>query len=119
MTYNTARRKPLRGPARQAFLNAHGRICYWCGEPIVNEEFDDEHVLARELGGSDDMANRKPIHRRPCHKEKTAEDRRLIAKGNRIRRKISGLDPPSTRRKKLIANRKTAWPKRSMEKRVK
>ena len=119
MTYNTDRRKPLRD--REAFLDAHGRICYFCGLPITDDDWDDEHRIAKELmaPGSDwnAMSNRAPIHRNPCHKTKTAQDRRLIAKSNRLRRKF-GLDPPSTRRKKPITNRKTAWPKRSMEKRV-
>lgn len=90
MTYNTARRRPLKD--RAAFLAAHGGRCYFCGEPITDDAWDDEHVLARELGGSDDMDNRRPIHRRPCHKTKTARDRRLIAKSNRLRQK-HGLDP--------------------------
>jgi|JI10StandDraft_1071094.scaffolds.fasta_scaffold1727477_1 hypothetical protein len=99
MTYNTTRRKPLRGAARQAFLDAHGCRCYWCGEPIhPDQPWDDEHELARELGGSDEMSNRKPIHRLPCHKIKTAIDRKLIAKSNRIRRR-HGLDPDTRKHK--------------------
>ncbi len=93
MTYNTARRKPLTKAQRPLFLAAHDGRCYYCGQPITDDLWDDEHELARELGGSDDMDNRRPIHRRPCHKIKTAADRKLIAKGNRIRQKISGLDP--------------------------
>jgi 5-methylcytosine-specific restriction protein A len=105
VTYNTTARRPLTKKQRSLFLLEHGSRCYWCGEPIVNDEFDDEHVLARELGGTDAMSNRKPIHRRPCHKEKTAEDRRLIAKGNRIRKKISGLDPVRRKPPKPIRSR--------------
>ncbi len=101
MTYNNAPRKPL-GRRRAAFLLEHGSICYWCGEAILDDLWDDEHVLARELGGTDDMDNRRPIHRLPCHKAKTALDRKLIAKGNRIRKKISGLDPVTRKpRRKL------------------
>lgn len=96
MTYNTARRKPLSKKQRPLFLAAHGGICYYCGEPILDDKWDDEHVLARELGGSDDMDNRRPIHRRPCHVTKSAADRKLIAHGNRLIRKHG---PKQDRRK--------------------
>lgn len=90
MTYNTDRRKPLRGAARAAFLAEHGGRCYYCGDPIVDDEWDDEHVIARELlppgGDADALSNRRPIHRHPCHKIKSRQDRKLIAKSNRIRR---------------------------------
>lgn len=97
MTYNTKPRKPLRKAQRQAFLLANGSVCYYCGRPILDDLWDDEHVLARELGGSDEMENRKPIHRHPCHKIKTALDRKLIAKGNRI---IRERGPVEQRRKR-------------------
>lgn len=97
MTYNTDPRKPLRGKARQAFLEAHGSRCYFCGEPIFPDQpWHDEHKMAKELmpPGSDWNApeNRAPIHVEPCHKIKTAIDRKIIAKSNRVRRK-HGLDP--------------------------
>lgn len=120
MTYNTARRKPLRGAARQAFLEAHDCRCYFCGQPITDDKWDDEHVLARELGGTDDMDNRRPIHRVPCHRTKTAQDRKLIAKGNRIRQKISGLQAPSTRKRKPVTRHKDhKWPYRPVQSRAK
>lgn len=115
MTYNTDPRKPLRGKARQAFLIAHGSICYWCEEPITDDQWDDEHVIARELiapgAGADAMSNRLPIHRGACHKAKTARDRKDIAKSNRIRQK-HGLDPRRRRQRKPIVSRKD-WPAES------
>lgn len=101
MTFNTAPRRPLTKKQRPLFLLEHGSCCYWCGLPITDDLWDDEHELARELGGSDEMSNRKPIHRNPCHKAKTARDRRLIAKSNRIRKK-HGLDPVTRRPKPPI-----------------
>lgn len=96
MTYNTDKRRGLTPAQRQAFLEAHNHTCYFCGAPIINDEWDDEHIIAKELmpPGSDwnAMSNRAPIHRTPCHKTKTASDRKAIAKSNRIRRK-HGLDP--------------------------
>lgn len=100
MTYNTDRRKPLRKSERSAFLEAHGCRCYYCGEPITDDDWDDEHIRAKELmpPGSDwnAMSNRAPIHRRPCHKTKTAADRKLISKSNRIRR---ANGPPELRKR--------------------
>lgn len=99
MTYNTAPRRPLRGAKRQAFLEAHDCRCCWCGDLILpGQPWHDEHELARELGGSDDMDNRRPIHADPCHKAKTAMDRKLIAKSNRVRKK-HGLDPDRRKHK--------------------
>lgn len=91
MTYNTTRRHPLKD--RAAFLAAHGGRCYYCGELILpGQIWHDEHIIARELGGSDDMDNRRPIHAEPCHRTKTAWDRKLIAHSNRIRRKHGPID---------------------------
>lgn len=96
MSYNTDRRKPLTKKQRPAFLEEHKHLCYWCGQPITNDKWDDEHIIAKELmpPGSDWNAphNRAPIHRDPCHKQKTAKDIKAIAKSNRIRKK-HGLDP--------------------------
>lgn len=96
MTYNTDRRRPLTKKQRPAFLEAHGHRCYWCHEPITDDAWDDEHIIAKELmpPGSDwnAMSNRAPIHRRPCHKIKTTADIKAISKSNRIRKK-RGIDP--------------------------
>lgn len=121
MTYNTKPRRPLTKVQRPAFIASHGGCCYYCQQPITDDQWDDEHVLARELGGSDDMENRRPIHRTPCHKIKTAQDRKLIAKGNRIRKKISGLDPVTRKhRPKPIPQPKNfKWAKRPMQTRAK
>ena len=120
MTYNSTPRRRFTADQRRAFLILHGCRCYWCGEPIFADEFDIEHVIARELlQGKDADAdeNLKPIHRRPCHKEKTANDRRLIAKSNRIRRQAN----PETRRhtRNPIRSRKAQWPSRPFQKRTK
>ncbi len=119
MTYNPTPRRRFTADQRLAFLLLHDCRCYWCGEPILADEFDIEHVIARELmAGKDADAdeNLKPIHKRPCHKEKTANDRKLIAKSNRIRRNAD----PKTRRttRHPIRSRKAAWPKRPFPKRA-
>ena len=79
----------------------HNSICYFCGKEIANDEWDDEHIIAKELmaPGSDwnAMSNRAPIHR-TCHKIKTAQDIKAIAKSNRIRRRF-GIDPDKRKHK--------------------
>lgn len=57
-------------------------------------EFD--HQIPLDLGGTDDPDNLKPIHD-SCHRRKTKEDIRAIAKARRLRRgrKKSGRVIPS------------------------
>jgi hypothetical protein len=121
VTYNTDRRKPLTKKQRPVFLAEHNHLCYWCGEPIVNDEWDDEHILAKELmpPGSDwnSPHNRAPIHRKPCHKEKTAKDIKLIAKSNRIRR-ANGPEELRRKTRHPIKGRKEI-PSRPFPKRIK
>jgi hypothetical protein len=112
---------PECAPTVPAFLEAHGGICYWCRLPITDlHDMDIEHVIARELGGSDEPENLKPIHRRVCHTAKSKLDKGLISKSNRVRR-AHGLDPDTRKWKpKKITSRKqwakgpSRWPKRKM-----
>ena len=124
MTYNTTRRRHFTPKQRAALLTRHDRICYWCGERIEHDQpWDIEHRIARELlpdASADDDSNLAPIHAHPkrCHKIKTALDRKIIAKGNRIRKKISGLDPVTRKPRRKIPQRKNfKWAKRPMSKR--
>lgn len=66
-------------------------LCMWCdGEvPVAGPEVDYDHRIPLALGGADDETNLAPIHRRPCHKEKTVLDVRMIAKAKRQRRLIA------------------------------
>lgn len=119
MTYNTDPRRPLSGKRRAAFLEAHYFTCYYCGGLILDDQWDDEHVEPKELmpPGSNwnAWANRRPIHRRPCHKAKTAVDRQRIAASNALQKHAGrrALDiakperPPSK-----IPQRPTRWPSR-------
>lgn len=49
-------------------MELHDGICHVCGRPGANEV---DHVIPLSEGGADDMDNRRPIHARPCHVEKT------------------------------------------------
>lgn len=78
------------------FILKHHFKCHWCGGDIGHDDaWDVEHLIPRELlpdGEADRDANLAPIHKVPCHVAKTAFDRKLIAKSNRLR-KSNGLDP--------------------------
>lgn len=117
MTYNTERRKPLTKAQRPVFLARNGGICVYCGRPILEgQKWQDCHLIARELGGSDDWENRWPGHV-VCHKIDTRKVAGLIGKSNRIRRRNG---PPELRRKtKTIPARKDPWPSRPFQRREK
>ena len=93
MTYNTDRRPKFTPAQRAAFLLAHGSECYFCGMTIVpGQRWAIEHKIARELlppgAGADGPGNLGPIHdhKGGCHAIKTRQDRKLIAKSNRLQR---------------------------------
>ena len=69
-------------------------LCHLCGEPVSLEEMEDEHVNSLQAGGSNDLRNRKPAHP-ACHKLKSAAERWVGAKINRIRKKQAGDTKPS------------------------
>ena len=93
---------------RALILERDGGRCYLCGEPIVGEDFDADHELARELGGSDDPSNLRPAHRL-CHRKKTKSDVKLIAKSNRVRRKHGPVELRKAK-KPIPQPAKPNWP---------
>lgn len=79
-------RKPLTKLQKARMFAEHGGRCCVCGELIdaVRERgFIDEHIIALENGGTNDMKNRGPAHKR-CARSKTADDHGLSAKSKRI-----------------------------------
>jgi 5-methylcytosine-specific restriction endonuclease McrA len=104
VTYNTDRRRSLSKKQRAAFLAAHDYTCHWCGGLIVDDHWQVEHLIPKELmpPGSawDAEENKAPIHSHPhdCHKQKNRRDVAMIAKSNRVRRK-HGVDPDKRKRR--------------------
>lgn len=97
MSYNKARRPSFSKAQRQAIWDSCNGICHWCLKPIGNDPWDAEHVIARELmegKDADDPSNLAPIHRHGCHPAKTALDRKMIARSNRIIKRIDGTRRP-------------------------
>jgi 5-methylcytosine-specific restriction endonuclease McrA len=96
MSVQRPRKSLTRNQRAELFLE-HGGRCYLCGVAINagrGEAWEVEHVEAREIGGRDDWANLRPAHVK-CHKGKTKEDSKIIAKCNRIRNRYLGIKKPS------------------------
>jgi len=91
------RRKSLTSNQRAELFLEHRGICYLCECRIHaerGEKWEVEHVEAREISGRDDWGNLRPAHV-ACHKVKTKEDKKLIAKCNHARNKNLGIRKPS------------------------
>lgn len=64
--------------ARAAVIDAYGIVCHLCGLPCRRDVgylhplfMTVDHVLPRSLGGTDDLANLRPAHRR-CNLQRGA-----------------------------------------------
>lgn len=91
MSVQPPRRSLTRNQRAELFL-VHKGICYLCEQPIraPKEAWEVEHVEAREISGRDDWDNLRPAHVH-CHKLKTREDKKIIAKCNRVRNSFLGI----------------------------
>ena len=91
------KRKPLtRRQVIEIVLRQEGRCQCGCGVKLspMTEGVIDEHLIALELGGSNDMANRA-LYRTPCAKAKTAtKDAPAIGKVRRIEARLNGTRRP-------------------------
>ena len=88
----TKRRRLTEKQQTQLFLE-HGGICHICEQKIWaerGEKWEVEHVLALAIYGRDDWENLRPAHVK-CHKGKTREDRKILAKSDRIRARHLGV----------------------------
>lgn len=84
--FEHVKRKPLTKLQKAKMFAEHKGLCCICHDPIdaVREGgFIDEHIVALELGGTNDMSNRGPAHI-GCARKKTARDHKEAAKGKRI-----------------------------------
>ena len=75
---------------RAKIFNAHNGICHICGGKIhVGESWDLEHIIPLDISGDDTDDNLAPAHVL-CHKSKTRDDKKDIAKCNRVSAKHKG-----------------------------
>lgn len=92
------KRKPLTRNQRAELFLEHGGKCHICGtliKPQRGETWEVEHVEALEISGRDAWENLRPAHV-GCHKTKTAQDKKTIAKCNRRRAKHLGIARPKS-----------------------
>lgn len=68
---------------RQRVVGRYGRFCWLCGEKIHRgfptnhpDEFSIDHFIPRAAGGTDDLDNLRPSHRR-CNNERERNTRPL------------------------------------------
>ena len=101
-------RRAISRHRRDLILDRQKRICPLCNKPLPSSEmtsgvdgvpgwtmtgpFEVDHVLPLELGGADHIDNMQALCR-PCHRQKTRDDVRRIAKARRIRKREAGLAP--------------------------
>jgi len=79
------RRKPLtRRQFAELILQQEGRCGCGCGIKLQADRIIDEHVVALDFLGSNELSNRA-LWDRDCSKRKTAGDLAMAAKGKRIR----------------------------------
>lgn len=72
--------------------------CKVCGTRLGElSEVDFDHDIPLELGGADDPSNLRGLHRN-CHRVKTADDQKAIAKARRLRKTRLG-EAKGSRRK--------------------
>lgn len=76
---------------RLQIFTDHDGICYLCGGKIdgVKEAYDIEHIIPLEISRDDSDENLAPAHKH-CHKAKTKDDARDIAKCKRVAAKHTG-----------------------------
>ncbi len=82
------RKPPTEARKRRVWERENG-ICWWCdkGVDVTGPRVRYDHKLALDLGGPETDENLFPLHRDPCDLAKTAEDRVLIDKARRLRKK--------------------------------
>ena len=76
---------------RARIFEQNDGICHICDQPIdgTRERWEVEHVIALEISRDDSDENLRPAHVN-CHKEKTKEDAKTIAKCKRVEAKHRG-----------------------------
>lgn len=88
----TGRKSFSRRERGRLFLLNQG-VCYLCeGRIGIGEAYDIEHVIPWEISRDDSDGNLKLAHVR-CHRVKTSDDRKDIAKVQRIEAKHNGTWP--------------------------
>lgn len=84
-------RRRLSAMQRLAFFEQHNGVCHICERKIrPGELWDRDHVDPLAMSDNDAPENWKPAHKK-CHKGKTKQDVRAIAKAKRVKAKAHGM----------------------------
>lgn len=82
---------------RLRIFEQYGGVCQLTGRKIqIGDEWDLDHRIALINGGANDEDNLWPVLRE-AHREKTAEDVKIKAKADRVRKKHLGIIRPKSR----------------------
>ena len=94
---------------RLRVFEQYGGVCQLTGRKIqVGDKWEIDHRIALINGGANDEDNLWPVLKE-AHKAKTAEDVKMKAKADRVRKKHLGIWQPKTR---LPCGKKSPWKKR-------
>lgn len=86
---------PIPARVRLRVFERHNGVCYLSGRKIrPGDKWEIEHIKALSLGGQHREFNFAPALVVP-HRAKTAIDRRIKAKNDRVRKKHLGIRKPS------------------------
>jgi 5-methylcytosine-specific restriction endonuclease McrA len=84
------KRKSFTAKQRAEIFLFHKAECHLCKRKISpGEDWEIEHEKPKGLGGTDQITNTKPAHV-DCHKPKTADDKRVMSKADRVAKKYTG-----------------------------
>ena len=102
-------RKKFTPKVRKAVWEAYDGLCARCEEPL-GKVFEIDHILERDLMGSDDLPNLVPLHPE-CHRPKTSArapvlGRTICPTSCRFTRNVTAPRPPRGRR---CWRRLTGW----------
>ncbi|MDF2813075.1 MAG: hypothetical protein K0S56_4106 [Microvirga sp.] len=99
---STDPRPSISNTKRAALFKLHGGICHICGQKIdgTRERWEIEHIIMRAMIGklADTDDNMQPAHI-ACHKVKTGQDRKNLAKSDATAGGTSGL---TSRRRRCL-----------------
>lgn len=87
---------PIPPRVKLRVFDRHGGICHLSGRKIeAGDAWELEHIVALCNGGEHRESNFAPALVQP-HKAKTAQDRLLKARNDRVRKKHLGIKKPRT-----------------------
>ena len=103
------RRRLTRNERLQIFEDSGG-VCHICEQQInAGEPWEADHPEPLWMGGDDSPEALRPAHIH-CHKRKTADDKKRIAKTKRIRQKHLGIGKIQSR--PMPGTKASGWRKR-------